>query len=282
MKLSSQYSGIALQLKNGFCQSPCQLSSFLTSSCQHFGYGVRWASSLAAFHLPECFVDQGCRHTGRWDSSWSDLGVFVAWPLKFNIEQPSIVPSSCHSQAHQHHCIHNSLQQGPGLCGPSVWQYEKHHHPLGILWRIPLLLTHMLPTRQHAFWRTWCQCRKFLPSLASAMMPPFFRALCALNRACFSCIPPSICSFHHQVSDFHMWFLKKPQTVVAAPSRESFIFDQADSTGFAVSASSPVTVPTAAIEIIVLTWKDNWNWLALAGSLSFLVRMQGENSRFSF
>ena len=62
--------------------------------------------------------------------------------------------------------------------------------------------------------------------------------------------------------------------------RGSFISDQADSTWLAVSASAPAAVPTAATEIIVFTLKDDWNWLALAGSLSFQVQMQGENSRF--
>ena len=42
-----------------------------------------------------------------------------------------------------------------------------------------------------------------------------------VNCAHFSCITSSTCSFHHQVSDFNWWFLKKPQTSVAASSRGS-------------------------------------------------------------
>ena len=44
-----------------------------------------------------------------------------------------------------------------------------------------------------------------LSSLASAIVPPFFRAMWALNHARFSCIASSTCSVHHQVSDLHWW-----------------------------------------------------------------------------
>ena len=277
MKLSPQYDGITLQLKNGFRQLSCQLSSFFTSSYQRLSYDCRWASSLAAFYLAGCFADQGRRYTGRWDSCWNELGVFVVWPLKFNIEQPSIVPSSClrqWAQIHQHHYVHNSLQQDTGLCDPSVWRYEKKNITI------------------------WGYCGEFLfcwlkrcqldimhfdalgVNVGNVCLhwPPPSCPPSSGHCACFSCITSSTCSFHHQVSDFHWCFLEKPQTMVAAPSRGSFIFDQAESMRFAVSASAPAAVPTAATKIIVFTLKDDW--LAPVGSLSFQGWMQGENSRF--
>ena len=55
-----------------------------------------------------------------------------------------------------YHCPHNSQQQHPGLCDPSVWQYEKHHHHLGILCGTsPFLHMGWCPTLPHgAVWGT--------------------------------------------------------------------------------------------------------------------------------
>ena len=49
---------------------------------------------------------------------------------------------------------------------------------------------------------------------------------------------------------------------------------------FAVSASSPEAVATAATAVIGFTLMVEWNWLGAAGFLSFQVRMQGENLHF--
>ena len=75
------------------------------------------------------------------------LRELIAWPFKLNVEEPSIMlypclHHPCHHQwvqVYQHCCVHSSCQQHPGLCTPSVWQYGKRHHHLGILWQIPLL-----------------------------------------------------------------------------------------------------------------------------------------------
>ena len=59
-----------------------------------------------------------------------------------------------------------------------------------------------------------------------------------------------------------------------------FKFEQADSTQFAVSVSAPAVVATAAVASMIFTLKDNWNWLAVAGSLSFHFRMRSESLHF--
>ena len=139
--------------ENSLCQLSRQLNSFLTSSFQHLSYDARWASSLAAFNFVECFVDRGCGHTVRGASSWRDLGELIAWPLKFNIEQPSIVLNSCihiaFISARKLTSIfaYTVLINNVWFCGPSIWQCGKHHHYLGLLWRIPLSLPQTLPAR---------------------------------------------------------------------------------------------------------------------------------------
>ena len=56
---------------NSLRQFSYQLNSFLIRRFQHLGCDARKASSLVAFHLAECFVDLGCRHTGRGSPSVS-------------------------------------------------------------------------------------------------------------------------------------------------------------------------------------------------------------------
>ena len=65
------------------------------------------------------------------------------------------------------------------------------------------------------------------------------------------------------------------------PAECPYSFDQADSTLFAVSASAPAAVATAAAAGIIFTLKADWKWLAVAGSLSIQVWMQGKNLLFS-
>ena len=64
-----------------------------TKSFQHLSYNVRWASWLDGFHLADGFhlTGSGSRTHWEWASSWKDLRELVAWTLKFDIEQPSIV-----------------------------------------------------------------------------------------------------------------------------------------------------------------------------------------------
>ena len=89
MKLSSQSDGITPQLKTA---SACCLAS-LTSSPAAFRISATMPdgpATLLHFILLECFGDQGCGHVGRGACSCRDHRELVAWPLKFNIEQPSI------------------------------------------------------------------------------------------------------------------------------------------------------------------------------------------------
>ena len=72
---------------NSLSQLSCQLNSFLTSSFQHLNSDVRWACSLAAFHFAEC--------SWGWGSSRQVLRELIAWPLKLDIKQPSIMLNPC-------------------------------------------------------------------------------------------------------------------------------------------------------------------------------------------
>ena len=119
--------------------------------------------SLAAFHFAECFADVGHGRAGRGPAVWGTLGTsLLAHTIQHSVAKHSAqpMPSSYfrqRAQAHQYHCVHNSHQQWPGFCGPSVWRYGKHNYQLGILCRIPLFPPQTLPARRHV------QCRQCLP-----------------------------------------------------------------------------------------------------------------------
>ena len=95
--------------------------------------------------------------------------------------------------------------------------------------------------------------------------------LVCMDQCSFLRVLYTASSLHHQVSDFHWWFLERPQTLVAASSKRPFSIDQAASVRFTISASAPEAVAIAAAVVIVFTLKANWN------CLSFQVRMWGEN-----
>ena len=61
-----------------------QLNAFLISIFQHLGYDARRASSLAAFHLAQCFANLSNWHTGRRAGSWGHLRELIDWPLKLD------------------------------------------------------------------------------------------------------------------------------------------------------------------------------------------------------
>ena len=116
-----------------------------------------------------------------------DLREFIAWPFKFNIEQPSIVLNPClHfvivSERKFTSIIAYTVLTNNGLCGPSVWQYVKHHHHWEILWQIRLSLPQTLPP-----------IRYVLP--------------CACDQS------RQFCPLHSP--GFHWWFLERPQILVA-------------------------------------------------------------------
>ena len=98
------------------------------------------------------------------NNSWTDLSELITWPLKLDIEQPCIVFNPrilCQwAQTDPYHRIQNSHQRRPGLCGPSVSQYRKHHHHFETLWWIPLSLPHTLPPKRHVLLHAWCHCRQ--------------------------------------------------------------------------------------------------------------------------
>ena len=137
--------------------------------------------------------------------------------------------------------------------------------------------SNFLPARRHALPRDWRPCRRYRPP-----WPPWpsFRAFQALNRARFPCKASSTFSFHHQVSCLHLWFLERPQTLVAASSRGPFSFDQTVSTRFAASPATPALVAAKAEAVITFNVKAGWNWLAVIGSLSFQAQMLGKNLHF--
>ena len=121
--------------ENSLRQFSYQLNSFLISRFQHLGYDASKAGSLVAFHLAECFVDLGCRHTGRRVSKCKCVcvgvcvccvvlccvcvgGGYLRWlivsPFKLNIEDPSrVFLPSLHLvfvSERQQRCVHSSHQ----------------------------------------------------------------------------------------------------------------------------------------------------------------------------
>ena len=121
----------------------------------------------------------------------------------------------------------------------------KHHHHLGIPWRIPLPLPQILPARCCALPRAWHHCKQPRCLLGFSCLASRLQGLVGFEPARFSCMASSTCSFHHQVSGLHWWFLERPQTSTAASNRGSFSFDQTVSTRFAVSAVTSAAVATA-------------------------------------
>ena len=148
MKPSAQSDGITPQLKTAS-------ASFATSP----------PSSPAAFSIylrcqmgqqPCCitFVWMLCE-SGMRTRCWGDLRELVAWPLKFNIEQPSIVLNPCL------HLLFVSERRLTSLIAYTVITnnilvYVVHllcnmkiNHNLGTLWRISLSLLQTLPARRY-------------------------------------------------------------------------------------------------------------------------------------
>ena len=64
------------------CQLSYQLNSFLTSSFQYLCYDARRVSSLAAFHLAECWSGSQT----HWEGG-RQLGGPIAWPFKLKLEE---------------------------------------------------------------------------------------------------------------------------------------------------------------------------------------------------
>ena len=114
--------------------------------------------------------------------------------------------------------------------------------------------------------------------------PPWSKPSCLLLQGLVSFEPRRLLlySFIHLFipPPGFRWFLKRAQTSVAASSRGSFSFDQTVSAKFAVSAVTPALVAAAVDAVVTFNLKDDWNWIAVTGSLSFQVRMRGKNLRF--
>ena len=92
IKLSSQSNGITPQLKTASisCLASSTPSS-LTAQFQHFSFDARWSSSLA-YRISFCWVLCGSGLQTHWEGGQQlgELRELVAWPLKFDIEQPGV------------------------------------------------------------------------------------------------------------------------------------------------------------------------------------------------
>ena len=101
-------------------------------------------------------------------------------------------------------------------------QYGKHHHLLGILWRIPLSQT--LPARRHALPHGWCSCRwVHLSLLGFIHLASFLQGLVSFEPRMlllYSFTPPP--GFRSPL----VVLPETAQTLVATSSRGSFSFDQ--------------------------------------------------------
>ena len=141
--------------ENNLCQLSCQFSSFLTSSFQHLSQVARWTHSLA--------------------SSRRDLRKLIAWPLKFDIEQPSIMLNPCF------HLVFSCRKL------TSIITYTIRNTPLTSRDNVQNSIfsvsdfvnqTACLATCLASLWAVFA-------TLGSSVLPPFFRALWALNRSRF-------------------------------------------------------------------------------------------------
>ena len=111
-------------------------------------------------------------------------------------------------------------------------------------------------------------------------MPPIFKAL---NFE--PCSPVSYSFIHLFIPSTGFWSLLVRLGEITnfggiISCKGPFSFDQADSMRFAVSASSLEAVTTAATAVIGFTLKVDWNWLAVAGSLSFQVWIRARTCVF--
>ena len=112
-----------------------------------------WKQPLSVVSSAQLFLHQQLSASRLWcqmdqqprcSSSWRDLRELIAWPHKLNFEQPSIVLNPCfHLVFVNEHKLTSIIAYTVltndvlFFCSPSVWLYGKHHHHLGILWRIP-------------------------------------------------------------------------------------------------------------------------------------------------
>ena len=206
-----------------------QFISFVTSIVQNIRY-VKCVSSIVTFCLAEYFVE-GRGHTARGRKFERPLeSHHLATRTRYWVVLHSIpaMPLSCLREwvkAHQHHCIHNSQQQDPGLCRISVWQFGNTTTICRYCGEFRFL--HLrLCLLEGMFWHT---------------LGIVLGSLCLLGIVCLSCLLQgtvdfefwifpwrvlSSCSFHHQVSGLHWWFIGRLQTSVAASSRRIVSFEQ--------------------------------------------------------
>ena len=197
-------------------------------------------------------------------SSWKDLRELVAWPFKFDIEQFSIVLHPCLHLVFVTECkltriiayivlTNNVLVCAVHLFGDTentitIWGY--HGVFLFVCLRLCQpdgMLCHALGMNVGSF------CPLGLRHHASLLQGTIGFELCMLLSY----------SFVHQVSDFHRWFLERPQTSMAASKQKLWTkLTQRD---------------------LQYQHRHQQRWQLqpkVAWSLSFQVRMHGENLRF--
>ena len=171
--------------------------------------------------------------------------------------------------------LHTHLTNNVLVCVVHLFGDTGHHY-LGILWQIPLSLPQTLPARRHALPCTWCQCREFLAlgfrHHASLLHCTLGFEPCTLFSYSFIhlFIPPPGFRFPlvvlGETSDLsgntQQWALQ------LWPSWLDAIYS------ISISTSSSGNCYRSSY---CFTSKANWDCLAVAGSLSFQVRMWGEN-----
>ena len=121
---------------------------------------------------------------------------------------------------------------------------------------------HVLPSVWH-HWKQPLPCCHQPPCLLSSE----HCRLCIVHNCLVQQHPPVHSTTRFQVSTGSSWL----QTLVATSSKGPFGFDQADSVHVAESVDAPAVVTTAAASVIAFNLKDDYNWLAVFGCLSFPV-----------
>ena len=163
MKLSSQSDGITPQLKTAYVNC---LTSPILSSLAVLSISAMMPDGSAALHH---FADQGRGHPGRGSAFGGTPGARSLLGHS-NSTFNSLAYCSIHVftlsssvSASSPASLRRQFSSTTSWFVLYIWRYGKHHHHLGILWRMPLSLPQTLEEKQHASPCPWRQCKQFLP-----------------------------------------------------------------------------------------------------------------------
>ena len=224
--------------------------------------------------MQPCCISSYCLLCGseswaHWDGTGSrrDLRKLISFSLKLDIEQPSITLYPCFLvfiSAYKLTSV-TAYKFSPitswfvrSIC----FAIRKTHHHLGILWQITPSLSQTLPARWHALPCACHQFRRFLPPWPQPTCLPSSAhwKLWTVHASLLWLRPPVYATARLEISAYGSWRDHRQHHHLA----QGFQPDSADSTRFAVSASAPAVMTTAAAAVVI------WNCYNRVCSLSRL------------